>query len=118
MWFYGNFRPNEDARAFLAYIDTSLGEDLHAMEAEKCEILTFYLPTYSHAEEWYEKFENSAPEVLTLWTTLHKHFCIKWLGASPNILLEIPENTPLAMSTATMTPREHADMPRMQQRSM
>ena len=38
---------------------------------------------------------------------LCKHFCIKWLGASPSILLEIPENKPLAVSTATMTPREH-----------
>ena len=84
-------------------MDTTLAENLHATEAEKCEILLFYLPTYSHAEEWYENFENSAPEVLTLWTTLRKHFCIKWLG-SPSILLEIPKNEPLAVSTATMTP--------------
>ena len=108
IWFYGDLRPSEDARAFLVYIDTSMAEDPHATEAETCEILSFYLPTYSHAEEWYEKFENSVPEVLTSWTTLRKHFCIKWLGTSPNILLKIPKNKPLAMSTATTTPHERA----------
>ena len=82
--FYGDFWCNEDPQTFL----TSLPE---LTEAEKC--YRFYLHCHSgwDAEEWYEEFENSSPEILTSWATLGKHFRIKWLNANPNILLGTPE---------------------------
>ena len=76
------------------------------MEAEKCQTLSIHLYMNLHNDNWYNEFENLAPKVLTSWATLHKHFRVKWLGANPNILLEIPKNKPLAVSTATMTPRK------------
>ena len=58
------------------------------------------------AEEWYEDFENSSPEVISSWSTLRKHFRIKWLGANPNVLLGITETKPATIGAATTTSRQ------------
>ena len=115
--FYGDRRPNEDLRAFLTYLETRFACHTNYTEEEKSESLACHLGAGSIAERWYDKLEISTPEITNSWATLHKHFCVKWLGASPNILLNIPENEPLAVSTATTTPREqvtleHDDEPR------
>src|ERR1700736_3278253 len=104
LMFYGDFRPNKDPQNFLTHFETFLATIPELTESEKCD--RFYLHCHSgwDAEEWYEEFENSSPEVLTSWTTLCKRFRIKWLDANPNILLEIPEtkdSTIRATSTAT-----------------
>ena len=108
MWFYGDFCPNEDARAFLAFIERYLFKNPHLTEPQKCEALYTHLSSGWEADNWYEELKSSAPEVLTSWPTFCKHFCIKWLGTSPSILLKIPKIEPLTVSTATMTPRERA----------
>src|SRR6202047_4685827 len=104
LMFYGDFRNGEDAQTFLAHFEAFLTTLPAPTESEKC--YRFYLHCHSgwDSEEWYKEFENSSPEVLTSWTTLRKHFHIKWLDANPNILLEIPEtkdSTIRATSTAT-----------------
>ena len=106
MMFYGDFWPNEDVQAFLAYFEKDLTMwPLEPMESEKCQQFHNFLHSGWDAEEWYEEFENLAPEVLTSWATLHKHFCVKWLDASPNILLEIPEIRAPSTCIATITPK-------------
>ena len=85
------------------------------MESEKCQQFHNFLRSGWDAEEWYKEFENSVPEVLTLWATLHKHFCVKWLDASPNILLKIPEIHAPSTCIATITPKAigHEDAPQL-----
>ena len=106
MWFYGDFHPNKDARAFLAFIETYLTENLHLMESQKCETLYNHLYLGWEADDWYEELESSAPEVLTSWSMLHNHFHVKWLGASPSTLFKIPKCNPPIICTATTIPHE------------
>ena len=104
MWFYGDFRPNEDAQTFLAFIERYLFENPHLTEPQKCDTLYNHLRSGWEADNWYEELESSAPEVLTSWPTLRNHFRVKWLGASPSTLLEIPKCEPSIVCTATTTP--------------
>jgi len=94
--FYGDYRRSENPRAFLYDFEEHLATLPDVSESRKCE--HFYLNCRSGfgAEEWYENFEQNSPSVITSWSTLRKHFCVKWLGASPNILLEIPNTKPVA----------------------
>ena len=95
MMFQGHFQPKKDARALLTYFKNDLTRlPVLLTEHEKCTHFSNYVYTNSYAEEWYEEFENSGPEILTLWMMLCKHFCVKWLGAPPSILLEILEINP------------------------
>ena len=53
--------------------------------------------------------KKNSPEVVASWSTLALHFRVKWLGASPNILLEIPNKklvTTTLPDTATTITRE------------
>jgi hypothetical protein len=62
-----------------------------------------------NAEERYKNFEQNSPSIITSWSTLPKHFCVKWPGASPNILPEIPNTKPVTTTqpgTATMISHE------------
>ena len=78
MMFYSNFRFDEDAQAFLAYFEKDLTTWLLGpMESKKYKQFHNFLHLGWDAEEWYEEFENSAPEVLTSWETLCKHFHVK-----------------------------------------
>ena len=106
MWFYGDFRPNEDARTFLAFIERYLFENPHLTEPQKCDTLYNHLRSGWEADNWYEELESSAPEVLTSWPTLRNHFRVKWLSASPSTLLQIPKCKPSIVCTATTTPRK------------
>ena len=106
MWFYSDFCPNEDARAFLAFIERYLFKNPHLTEPQKCEALYNHLYSGWEVDNWYEELESSAPEVLTSWPMLHNHFRVKWLGASPSTLLEIPKCKPSIVCTATTTPHE------------
>ena len=74
MWFYGNFFPNEDVRAFLAFIKMCIAKEPHLTEAEKCKMLHIHLYMGQDANNWYYELETLSPEVLASWTTLH--FCI------------------------------------------
>ena len=100
--FYGDFRPNEDPQNFLTHFETFLATIPELTESEKCD--RFYLHCHSgwDAEEWYEIFENSSPEIIASWSTLRKHFHVKWLDANPNILLE----TSATVDAATTISRE------------
>ena len=100
--FYGYFRPNEDPQNFLTHFETFLATIPELTESEKCD--RFYLHCHSgwDAEEWYENFENSSPEIIASWSTLRKHFHVKWLDANPNILLE----TSATVDAATTISRE------------
>ena len=62
-------------------------------QEEKCESLACHLGVGSIAERWYDELEILTPEITNLWATLRKHFCVKWLGAPPSILLEVPQPT-------------------------
>ena len=88
MLFHGDFSPNEDTQALLMHFKNDLARlPVLMTDPEKCVHFYNYVYMNSHAEEWYEEFGNSAPEGLTLWTTLCKHFCIKWLSAPLSTLL-------------------------------
>jgi hypothetical protein len=81
----------------------------HLSESEKCE--RFYLNCRSgfDAEDWYENLEQNSPAVTTSWPTLVLHFRVKWLQASPEILLEIPKTKPVTtrqLDAATTVSRE------------
>src|ERR1700692_2480136 len=107
--FYGDYRCSENPQAFLYDFKEHLATLPDVSESRKCE--HFYLNCRSgfDAKEWYENFKQNSPSVITLWSTLRKHFCIKWLGASTNILLEIPKQKPVTTTqicTATITSRE------------
>jgi len=107
--FYGDYRRSENPQAFLYDFEEHLATLPDVSESRKCE--HFYLNCRSgfDAEEWYENFEQNSPSVITSWSTLRKHFCIKWLGASTDILLEIPKQKPVTTTqicTATITSRE------------
>ena len=106
MWFYSDFCPNEDARAFLAFIKRYLFENPHLTEPQKCEALYTHLCSGWEADNWYKELESSAPEVLTSWPTLRNHFHVKWLSTSPSTLLQIPKCKPSIVCTAMSTPCE------------
>ena len=86
----------------------SLKETPHLTESQKCETLYNHLSSGWEANDWYEELESSAPEVLTSWSMLHNHFHVKWLGASPSTLLEIPKCNPSIINTATIISHESA----------
>ena len=103
-------------QAFLGYFEKDLIMwPLEPMESEKCQQFHNFLCPGWDTEEWYKEFENSVLEVLTMWATLHKHFCVKWLNASPNILLEIPEIHTPTTCIATIMPKAigHKDTPQL-----
>jgi hypothetical protein len=104
--FYGNYQRSENPQAFLYDFKEHLATLPDVSESRKCK--HFYLNCQSgfNAKEWYENFEQNSPSVITSWSTLHKHFCVKWLGASTDILLEIPKQKPVTTTqicTATIT---------------
>ncbi|KIM89485.1 hypothetical protein PILCRDRAFT_2694 [Piloderma croceum F 1598] len=107
--FYGDYRRSKNPWDFLYDFEEHLASLPDLSESRKCE--HFYLNCRSgfNAEEWYENFEQNSPSVITSWSTLRKHFCVKWLGASPTILLEIPNTKPVTTTqpgAATMISRE------------
>jgi hypothetical protein len=69
-------------------------------------------PIYNHcksdsdAEDWYENLEKNSPEVVASWSTLVLHFRVKWLGASPNVLLKTTETKPADVVAVPTTSRE------------
>jgi len=89
--FYGDYRYGEDPLAFLTDLETALAQLPHLSEPEKCERLYLRCRSGFDAEDWYENLEQNSPAVVTSWSTLVLHFRVKWLGASPNTLLEIPK---------------------------
>jgi len=93
--FYGDFQDGEDAQTFLTHFEAFLTTLPTLTESEKCQRLYLHCHSGWDAEDWYEEFENSAPEILTSWVTLRKHFCVKWLGASPSTLLENSKTEPV-----------------------
>ena len=103
--FYGDYRRSESPRDFLYHFEEHLASIPDVSESRKCEHFYLHCRSSFNAEEWYENFEQNSPSVITSWSTLRKHFCVKWLGASPNILLEIPNTKPVTttqLDAATM----------------
>ena len=90
------------------YLETCFTRRTNYTEEGKCESLACHLGAGSIAERWYDELEISAPKITNSWVTLRKHFCVKWLGASPKILLETPKINPSIMNTATTTLCERA----------
>ena len=101
--FYGDYRYGEDPLAFLTDLETALAQLPHLSEPEKCERLYLRCRSGFDAEDWYENLEQNSPAVVTSWSTLVLHFRVKWLGASPNTLLEIPKPVTIK-KTDTATP--------------
>ena len=86
MMFQGDFWPNEDAWALLKYFENDIARlPVPLTEPKKCMHFSNYLYTNLQAEEWYEELKDSAPEALTSWATLCKHFHVEWLGANLNM---------------------------------
>ena len=83
------------------YLETRFARSTNYTEEGKCESLACHLGAGSIAERWYDELEISTPEITNSWTTLRKYFHVKWLGAPPSILLEVP---PPTFCTATTTP--------------
>ena len=82
---------------------------LDPSKSRKCEHFHLHCQSGFDAEEWYENFEQNTPSVITSWRTLCKHFCIKWVGPSTNILLKIVKEKPVTsiqLCTATITLHE------------
>jgi len=107
--FHGDFRDGEDAQTFLTHFEAFLTTLPTLTESEKCQRLYLHCHSGWDAEDWYEEFENSAPEILTSWVTLCKHFCVKWLGASLSTLLENSKMEPVTTTqpgAATNTSRQ------------
>ena len=107
--FYGDRRRSENPRDFLYHFEEHLASLPNTSESRKCEHFYLHCRSGFNAEEWYENFEQNSPSIITSWSTLRKHFCVKWLGASTDILLEIPKEKPVTstqLCTATNTSRE------------
>jgi len=96
--FYGDFRKGDKPRTFLRQFEEDLAELPHLSETEKCHRFYNYCRSGYDAEYWYEELERNSPKVLTSWFTLANHFRVKWLNASPNILLEIPKTKPVIIA--------------------
>jgi len=107
--FYGDYRRSENPLAFLTHLETTLVNLPHLSESEKCHRFYLNCKSDSDAEEWYENLESNSPAVVASWPTLVSHFRVKWLGASPNTLLEpvtttkTDTATPVACETPTTT---------------
>jgi len=95
--FWGDFRKGDNPRTFLRGFEDDLAELPHLSETEKCYRFYNYCRSGSDAEYWYEELERNSPKVLTSWFTLANHFRVKWLNASPNLLLEIPKIEPVTI---------------------
>ena len=93
--FYGDYRYSDNPLAFLTRLETTLVNLPHLSESEKCYRLFLNCKVDSDAEAWYENLESNSPAVVASWPTLVLHFRVKWLGASPNLLLEIPKTIPV-----------------------
>jgi hypothetical protein len=107
--FYGDCRRSENPRDFLYHFEEHLASLPDPSESRKCEHFYLHCRSGFNAEEWYENFEQNSPSIITSWSTLRKHFCVKWLGASTDILPEIPKEkavTSTQLCTATITSRE------------
>src|ERR1700729_4057150 len=89
--FYGDNRRSENPRDFLCDFEEHLASLPDVSESRKCEHFSLHCRSGFYAEEWYENFEQNSPSVITSWSTLRKHFCVKWLGAAPDLLLEKPK---------------------------
>ena len=89
--FYGDNRRSENPRDFLCDFEEHLASLPDVSESRKCEHFSLHCRSGFYAEEWYENFKQNSPSVITSWSTLRKHFCVKWLGAAPDLLLEIPK---------------------------
>jgi hypothetical protein len=104
--FYGDYRHSDDPLALLTRLETTLANLPHLSESEKCHRLFLNCKADSDAEDWYENLENNSPEVVASWSTLVLHFRVKWLGASPNVLLETTETKPANVVAVPTIPRE------------
>ena len=62
MIFYGDFRHNEDMWKFLTYYKTELATFSHLTGSQQCEHFNLYLHSSWDTKEWYEEFENFAPQ--------------------------------------------------------
>jgi hypothetical protein len=99
--FYGDYRHGEDPLAFLTYLETTLANLPHLSEPEKCERFYLRCKSDSDAEDWYENLERNSPTVVASWPTLVLHFRVKWLKASPDLLLETDSITTTPFDAAT-----------------
>jgi hypothetical protein len=104
--FHGDYRYGEDPLAFITNFETALAKLPHLSESEKCERFYNHCKSDSDAEDWYENLEKNSPEVVASWSTLVLHFRVKWLGASPNVLLETTETKPANVVAVPTTSRE------------
>ena len=107
--FYGDYRRSENPQDFLYHFEEHLASLPDLSESRKCEHFYLHCRSGFNAEEWYENFEQNSPSVIILWSTLRKHFCVKWLGASTDLLLEISKAKPVTttqLGAATITSRE------------
>jgi hypothetical protein len=100
--FYGDYRLGENPQTFLNNFEEGLANLLHLSESGKCQCFYNHCGLGFEAKEWYENLESDSPEVVTSWSTLCKHFRVKWLRANMNILLKIPENKISINDAATM----------------
>jgi hypothetical protein len=107
--FYGDYRCSKNPQNFLYDFEEHLTSLPDLTESRKCEHFYLNCRLGFNAEEWYENFEQNSLSVIALWSTLRKHFCVKWLGASSDSLLKIPEGKPVTMTqlgAATITSHE------------
>jgi len=108
-WFYGDNRRDENPLEFLMDFEAALTRLPHLSESAKCERFYNHCKSDFEAEDWYENLEKKSPAVVASWPILVLHFRVKWLGASPNTLLEIPKTTPVPttqLDAATTISRE------------
>jgi hypothetical protein len=107
--FYGDNRASENPRDFLKSIEALLSQSPNTSDPEKCHYLYLQFKSGFDAEEWYENLESNFPTVVASWSTLVKHFRVKWLGGSPDLLLETPKSkpvTPVQLDVAASVTRE------------
>jgi hypothetical protein len=101
-WFYGDNRHGENPLEFLTNFEAALTRLPHLSESAKCKRFYNHCKSDFDAEDWYENLEKNSPAAVALWSNLILHFRVKWLGASPNTLLEIRKPvTTTELDTAT-----------------
>jgi hypothetical protein len=88
--FYGDNRRGENPLEFLTNFEIGLSKLPHLSESAKCKRFYNHCKSDFDAEDWNENIEKNSPAVVTSWPTLVSHFRVKWLGAAPDTLLEIP----------------------------
>ena len=88
--FYGDNRRGENPLEFLTNFEIGLSQLPHLSESVKCKRFYNHCKLDFDAEDWYENIKKNSPAVVTSWPTLVSHFRVKWLGAAPDTLLEIP----------------------------